>query len=330
MSSDALLLFSLNPKSPLAEALAERLGIILSPHELRVFEDGECKIRPLCDVEGRDVYIVATLVGDGERSVHDQLCHLLFFVGALRDAGADRITLISPYLCYSRKDRKTKDRDPTTIQYVARLLETMHVDRMVTVDVHNLAAFQNAFRMPCAHIEATDLLLQKVAQDLLEKRSRDDRPLIVLSPDLGGLKRAQKAREALERQCGIQAAFGVLYKERSGSQLTTGDLIGDVQGREVIIVDDMIATGSTMQRAADVCLNQGATRVTLLATHALLTGDGKRVLSSDVFHRIVVSNSVSHVDLPLDLASKMVVVDLAPLLGHIVTEWHGAVRRGGY
>jgi ribose-phosphate pyrophosphokinase len=101
-------------------------------------------------------------------------------------------------------------------------------------------------------------------------------------------------------------------------------LIGEVKGREVIIVDDMIATGTTMQRASDVCISQGATRVTLVATHALLTADGKRLLSSDVFHRIVVTNTIDHGDLQPELAAKMIVVDVAPLLGHVMTEWHAA------
>lgn len=328
MSSERLMLFSLDPGSSLAKTLAERLGIDISPHELRIFEDGEFKIRPLLDVESRDVFIMANLVSSCQSSVHDQLCRTLFFVGALRDAGAGRITVISPYLCYGRKDRKTKPHDPTTIQYVARLLETMHIDRIVTVDVHNLAAFQNAFRIPSAHIEATDLLLQKVANELGGGRAYSGRPVTILSPDLGGLKRAQKAREFLEREHGIVASFGVLYKERSGSQLTTGDLIGEVKGREVVVIDDMIATGTTMHRAAEVCLSQGATRVTLVATHALLTADGKRRLSSGVFHRIVATNTIFHDDLPPELMSKMVLVDVAPLLGHVITEWHGAWKIG--
>lgn len=326
MSSDSLLLFSLDQQGPLVEALVERLGTFLSPHELRMFEDGECKIRPLCDVDSKDVYILATLTADERSSVHDQLCRLLFFVGALRDAGAGRITVLSPYLCYSRKDRKTKSRDPTTIQYVARLMESMGVERLVTVDVHNLAAFQNAFRIPHAHLEATDLLLQGVAHILLDHRGQNHRPLMVLSPDLGAIKKAQKARDTLGRDHGIQASFGVLYKERSGSELNTGDLIGEVKGRDVLIVDDMIATGSTMERAAEICLRQGATRVMLMATHAILTGDAKRVLSRDVFHSVVVTNTIFHKSLPPELSSKIIVIDVAPLIAHIMTDWHGNRR----
>jgi ribose-phosphate pyrophosphokinase len=326
MSSDSLLLFSMDQHGTLVEALVERLGTFLSPHELRIFEDGECKIRPLCDVESKDVYILATLYADGQSSVHDQLCRALFFVGALRDAGAGRITILSPYLCYSRKDRKTKSRDPTTIQYVARLMESMGVDRLVTVDVHNLAAFQNAFRISHAHLEASDLLLGGVAQKMLDHRGENHRPLMVLSPDLGAIKKAQKARDTLGRDYLIHASFGVLYKERSGSELNTGDLIGEVKGRDVLIVDDMIATGSTMERAAEICLGQGANRVMLMATHALLTGDAKRLLSRDVFHSVVVTNTIFHKNLPPELESKIVVVDIAPLLAHIMTEWHGKRR----
>jgi ribose-phosphate pyrophosphokinase len=138
------ILFGLRGSEELVREMGQHLGVAVSPHEERDFEDGEHKIRPLRNVRGRDVYIVQSLHGDDHQSVNDKFCRVLFFIGALKDAAADRITLIAPYLAYSRKDRQTKPRDPVTTRYVAQLLEAVGVHRVITADVHNVAAFQNA------------------------------------------------------------------------------------------------------------------------------------------------------------------------------------------
>ena len=144
-----LLLFALGATRPHGDAIARRLGLELSPHEEREFEDGEHKSRPLISVRGRDVYVIHSLYGDREQSANDKLVRLLFFLGALRDASAGRVTAIVPYLAYARKDRKSKPRDPVTTRYVASLFEAVGTDRVVTLDVHNLAAFQNAYSPGC-------------------------------------------------------------------------------------------------------------------------------------------------------------------------------------
>ena len=147
-------MFALDPSKALGRAVAEDYGVAIAPHELRRFEDGEQKIRPLVSVRGRDIYVVCSLCGDASESVNDRLCRLLFFVGALRDAGSRRITVVAPYLCYARKDRRTNPWDPVTTRYVAQQIEAAGADRVVTMDVHNLAAYQNAFRIPSEHLEA--------------------------------------------------------------------------------------------------------------------------------------------------------------------------------
>ena len=316
MSRNTLMIFALESDTEFACALSEKLGLDISPHELRIFEDGEHKIRPLHSVQGRDVYVLGSALSRHGSSVHDELCRLLFLLGALRDAGAARLTVLMPYLCYSRKDRKTKLYDPTTTQYVARLIETMGVDLVVTVDVHNISAFQNAFRIPTEHVEAAAFLVSELRGELEEGR------VTVFSPDLGGIKRAQKFREVLFQALGIRASFALLYKERSHDIVTTGDMIGSVDRHDVVIVDDMIATGTTMLKAAESCLCRGAKRVFLLATHALLTGDARHTLLDASIHRIIVSNTVSHKDLDSALLGKVSVVDVSSLLAHVVVERH--------
>lgn len=129
-----------------ALAVAKHMGLALSPLEEREFEDGEHKSRPLCSVRGSDVYVLQSLHADSHASVNDKLCRLLFLLGALRDASAARITAVVPYLGYARKDRKSQPRDPVTTRYVAAMFEAVGADRIVTLDVHNLSAYQNAFR----------------------------------------------------------------------------------------------------------------------------------------------------------------------------------------
>jgi ribose-phosphate pyrophosphokinase len=140
------LIFALGASRGFGARVADAMGTTLAVHEEREFEDGEHKTRALISVRGRDVYVLHSLYGDAEQSANDKLVRLLFFVGALRDASAGRITAVVPYLAYSRKDRKSKPRDPVSTRYVAEVFEAVGVERVVTLDVHNLAAYQNAFR----------------------------------------------------------------------------------------------------------------------------------------------------------------------------------------
>ena len=196
MGTDEAALFALSESRAFGEAMAAHLGLGLARHEERHFDDGEHKIRPLETVRGRDAYIVQSLHGDPCLSGNDKLCRLLFFAATLRDAGARQVTLVTPYLCYARKDRRTKSRDPVTTRYVAQLVEAMGADAIVTIDVHNLAAFQNAFRCPTVHLEAAGLFARHFAA------RESDAPLVVASPDVGGIKRAESFRLVLEAASG--------------------------------------------------------------------------------------------------------------------------------
>ncbi|HET20047.1 MAG TPA: ribose-phosphate pyrophosphokinase, partial [Chromatiales bacterium] len=203
-----LKLFAPGASRPLGERVADILGIPLGALEERDFEDGEHKARPLESVRGADVYVLHSLHADAEQSVNDKLVRLLFLIGALRDAGAERVTALVSYLCYARKERKTKSRDPVTTRYVAALFEAVGVDRVVTLDVHSLAAFQNAFRCRTEHLESTRLFIEHFAPRL------GDREAAVVSPDVGGVKRADGFREALERRLERPLASAFMHKKR--------------------------------------------------------------------------------------------------------------------
>src|SRR3989337_2986817 len=145
MQNSPLRLFALGASAELGAGISAAWGEPLAAHEEREFEDGEHKARPLDAVSGADVYVVQSLHSGPQQSANDKLCRLLFFIGALQDAGAARVTAVTPYLCYARKDRRTKPNDPVTTRYVAALFEAVGTDCIATLEVHNPVAFDNAF-----------------------------------------------------------------------------------------------------------------------------------------------------------------------------------------
>lgn len=311
----ALSLFSQYPE--LGARVAEALGLPLSRHEERDFEDGEHKMRPLESVRGRDVYVLGSLNGDGTLSVNDRLVRLLFFVGALKDAAASRVTAVVPYLCYSRKDRRTKPRDPLSTRYVAQVLESVGLDRVVTLDVHNPAAFQNAFRIPTEHLEARKLFANHFAHSL------GDEMVSVVSPDVGGVKRAEAFREALELRLGRRVGRGFMEKYRSAGVVSGEHLVGDVSDRVVILVDDLISSGGTLKRAATACREAGARSVHAAATHGVFAGGADENLRDGTLDQVVITDSVSGARERLDAArEKLRVVDVAPLLAEAIRRMH--------
>jgi len=286
MEQSAALLFALEASRDYGARVAERLEWPLSPHEEREFEDGEHKIRPLVDVNRRDVFVIHSLYRSVGATPNDKLCRLLFFIGALKDAGARRVTAVVPYLCYARKDQRSQHLDPVTTKYVARLFEACGADAIVTFDVHNRAAYENAFRIPTINIEAMPLFVGHFAGRLR------GRPVAVVSPDVGGAKRAERFRRALATATGEEPTAGFVDKQRAGG-VVTGDLfVGDVAGRAVILFDDLVSTGTTLCRAAAKCREAGANRVFAAATHGLFIGNAAASLGAAGFDGIVVSDTV--------------------------------------
>jgi len=317
MTSTDLLLFALESSRDFGERVASHAGIRLSEHEERSFEDGEHKARPLVNVRGRDAYVIQSLYSDDRQSVNDKLCRLLFFIGALKDAAAARVTAVVPYLCYARKDRKTQTRDPVTTRYVAALFEAVGTDRIVTLDVHNLVAFQNAFRCGTDHLEARKLFVDYFVEQLREEE------LIVLSPDVGGMKRAEAFRDALARSTSKSIPTGFMEKQRARGIVSGETLFADVQGRTVIIIDDLISTGTTIARAAKACREKGARRVYVAASHGVFNAKANDVIADPVFETIVITDTLPPFRLRADLVrEKLVVLDGAVLFATAIKRLH--------
>jgi ribose-phosphate pyrophosphokinase len=298
------------------ERVGAALGITLAALEEREFEDGEHKSRPLASVRGHDVYVVESLCSDADRGVNDKLVRLLFLLATLKDAGAARVTAVVPYLCYARKDRRTKSRDPVTIRYLATLFEAVGLDRIVTMDVHNLAAYQNAFRIACEHLEARNLLVKHVGH-----LSGD---IAVVSPDVGGVKRAEALRQSLERRLGHAVAAGFMEKHRSAGRVSGETLVGDVGGRTVLLVDDLIASGTTLVRAAAACRSAGARRVIGMATHGAFSAGAGEVLAHPALDELVITNTIPPERLTdPETRRRLSVLDTSGLFAEAIRRLHG-------
>lgn len=307
-------LFALAGSRDLGERVALSLDLSLASHEERDFEDGEHKIRPLVSVRDEDVYVLHSLYADDHQSVNDKLCKLLFFITTLRDAGAARVTAITPYLCYARKDRRTKARDPVTLRYVAALFEAVHVDRVVTIDVHNLQAFQNAFRCRTEHLEA-----QKLLVSYFQSRLSTSEGIVVMSPDIGGVKRAERFRDRLAKAMNREVGFVFMQKVRSEGIVSGETVVGDVGRKQVIILDDLVNSGATLARAAAACGRLGASVVYGAVTHGAFIDKTGQAFKEEALMKVVVTNTVSShfMEEPV-VKDKVEVIDVAPLFSETI------------
>ncbi|HEX6863944.1 MAG TPA: ribose-phosphate diphosphokinase [Thermoanaerobaculia bacterium] len=312
MIDRAPLLFALESSRELGERVAACLDLPLSPHEERGFADGEHRSRPLASVRGRDVFVLQSLHGD-RMSPGEKLCRLLFFAGALKDAAAARVTVVAPYLCFARSERRTRPRDPVTTRYVAALFEAVGTDCVVSLDVHDLAAFQNAFRCRTEHLEAKSLFVQRFAPLLAGREA------VVVSPDAGGFKRAEQLRRSLAKALGREVPIAFIAKQRLDG-LTGDEVVGDVDGRVAIILDDLISTGSTLSRAALACREQGAEEVHAAATHGLFVGGAPELMAEPSLTQLTVTDSVA--PFPVEAGGRLVTLEIAPLLASAIERLH--------
>jgi ribose-phosphate pyrophosphokinase len=311
-------LFALKGTEALGRAIAAEIDCEFDAVEEREFPEGEHKSRPLVSVRNEDVYVVHSLYGHDGQSPDDRLLRLLFFAATCRDNGAARVTAVVPYLAFMRKEVQTKPRDPVTSRYVAALFEAMQTDMVVGLEVHNKAAFQNAFRCRTIHLDAHYLLVQMV------EKLAGDRRVVFLSPDTGGMKRASLVQEAYESAAGRSAGMAMMEKHRSEGVISGEMFAGDVAGADVFIVDDMIATGGTVLRAALACRQRGAAHVYALATHGLVEHWSNEFVASTALDRIIITDSaMTPASLPAGVAARVEIVSCAGLVGDTIKRLHG-------
>jgi ribose-phosphate pyrophosphokinase len=315
-------LFGLGRTGEFTRRLAEHLGMAVASHEEREFEDGEFKIRPLESVRGEHVVVCQSLAADRRMGSADKLVRLLVFCGAVKDAGADRLTAVVPYLAYWRKDRRTQPRDPVTTSYVARLVEAVDVDTVVTIDAHNIATFENAFRCRKEHLEAAPKFAEHFAQ-----RLADEGRIVVLSPDAGGEQRARVFAGLLAERGAQRVELAFMEKHRSGGRVSGELFAGDVVDARVIIYDDMISTGGTVARAVRAAATRGARTVHCAATHGLFSGDAVETLNAVPLSSLVVMDTVCDVaERCAALRCEHLVLDSAAIFAQALANWSRRVN----
>jgi ribose-phosphate pyrophosphokinase len=308
------LLFALSESAELGAQIADQARIRLAPLEERPFEEGEFKLRPLSSVRDRTVFVVQCLAGTTEVSAAQRLIRLLFLLFGLHDAGAQRMIAVVPYLSFARKDRRTQPRDPVNTRYMAQLLETTGLDRLIALDVHNPAALDNAFRIPVDHLSAIPMFVDHFATQCTAGRT------VVASPDVGGVKRVQVFRELLEQRLGQEVELAFIEKRRSGGRVSGGRVVGQVQGCAVIVLDDLCASGGTLLRAAAAMREAGAQDVHAAVTHAPLPSGLDALVASELVTRVVVTDSVGaglH-QASLRARDKLCTLPIAPLFGQAI------------
>jgi ribose-phosphate pyrophosphokinase len=276
-----LMLFSGRANPELAARIAGKLEVELGPVELRTFSNGEVYCRYQESIRGSDVFIVQPTCGNPALGLtaNDALMELMVMIDAAVGASAHRVIAVSPWYGYSRQDKKSSPREPITSRLVARMLEGAGVDRVLTMDLHS-GQIQGFFQKPCDHMTALFILTQYI-QDL----GLDD--LVVVAPDVGRVKLAEKFRDK------IGADLAVLTKERPAQQVAEiSYVIGEVEGKTAVLVDDMIDTGGTLKAAAQTVRDAGAKRIYVAATHAVLSGNAWENLASSDFEEIVVTDTI--------------------------------------
>jgi ribose-phosphate pyrophosphokinase len=300
----------------LARAIAAAAALPLIPLEERRFEGGELKLRPLESVRSRTVFVLQSLAGTAQAPVCERLVRLLFLLQLLRDGGAAATIAVLPYLAFARKDRRTQPRDPVTSRYVAQLIEAAGVTQLVGLDVHNPAAFDNAFRVPTVHLTAIPMMVDHFARQMTGSG------LTVVSPDVGGIKRAQLFRERLAALIGGEVELAFVEKRRAQGVVATGLLAGEVAGRAAVVLDDLCATGGTLIHAAQACRRAGAQSVHVAVTHMPLAAGLEALLAADAISSIVATDSVGTgfpaAHSAAAAAGRLIVLPIAPLIARVI------------
>ena len=277
MAYESLMVFAGNASAGLAENVVKHLGISLGRASVGKFSDGEIAVELLENVRGRDVFILQSTCAP----TNDNLMELLTVADALKRASAGRITAAIPYFGYARQDRRPRSvRVPISAKLVANMLATAGIDRVLTVDLH-ADQIQGFFDIPVDNIYATPILIHDILQQRIEN-------LTVVSPDIGGVVRARAVAKVLNTD------LAIIDKRRPKANVAeVMNIIGDIQGRTCLIVDDMIDTANTLCKAASALKERGAERVLAYATHPVFSGEAvSRIASSDI-DQVVVTDTIA-------------------------------------
>ncbi|MCD2255980.1 ribose-phosphate diphosphokinase [Agrilactobacillus fermenti] len=292
-----LRLFALNSNFPLAQKIADAVGVPLGKSSVDRFSDGEIQINIDESIRGCDVFLIQST----SKPVNDNLMELLIMIDALRRASAHSVNLVIPYYGYARQDRKAKPREPITAKLVANMLQKAGADRILTIDLH-AAQIQGFFDIPVDHLMGAPLIADYFLRNGLEKDA------VVVSPDHGGVTRARQLAKFLK------TPLAIIDKRRPKANVAEiMNIIGHVQGKRCIIIDDMIDTAGTITLAAQALKDAGATEVYASCTHPVLSGPAIQRISDSAISKLVVTDTIQMP--PEKMIDKMEQISVGELMG---------------
>ncbi len=324
MSSNLLRIFAGRYGQTFGTKVARHLGIALGKSTSDPFPDGEILVKIDEDVRGRDCFVVqSTCI-----PVNDNLMELLIFIDSLKRASAKRITAVIPYYGYARQDRKDEGRTPITAKLVANLITEAGADRVLTLDLH-AAQIQGFFDIPVDHLNAVPVFMHYFTEI---RESLGD--LVLVSPDIGNVKVANMYADMLDGDLAI-----IDKRRQSGSEVVAANIVGDVQNKTVLMMDDMISTAGTICKAAALVMDRGAKRVIVGATHGVLVGLASERLAEAPIEKVILTDSIPLGDRCKPIQSKLVELSVSGLIGEtlrrihldqsisaLFREWHGGKR----
>ena len=304
---DRLTVFSGNANPVLAEKIADYLGVKLGDSMVSSFSDGEVRVKIKHNVRGNDIFVIQPVCSPS----NDNLMELLVMIDALKRASAGRITAVVPYFGYARQDRKDQPRVPISAKLVANLITVSGADRVLTMDLH-AGQIQGFFDIPLDHLLAVKIFVEHLKKDI------DCSNLIVVSPDVGGIKMARSYAKKL----GVPLA--IVDKRRISAEKTEAmNILGEVEGKDVCIVDDIVATAGSLVEAIEALKKKGAREVYAAITHPVLSGPAIDRLKNSSVNKLFVTDTI-----PLSkdkLIDKIKVLSVAPLLGEAIKRIHKEV-----
>ncbi|MDO5028410.1 MAG: ribose-phosphate pyrophosphokinase [Bacillota bacterium] len=294
-----------NSNIPLAKEICEHLGVELSDTAVNHFKDGEINLNIADSARGADVFIIQPT----SKPVNDNLMELLILIDALKRASAGRINAVIPYYGYARQDRKTKAREPITSKLVADLLATAGADRVITMDLH-AGQIQGFFDIPVDHLSA----LEHLSSYFKDKVEREG-DFVVVSPDLGGVTRTRKFANYLH------LPIAIIEKVRPRpNENEVMNVIGDIEGKNVIMVDDIIDTGGTICKAAEALKERGAKKIYGAATHGVLSDRAVDRIQNSVLEEFVITNTIDQPE--ENKKSKIKIVSVGGLIAQAIDRIH--------
>ena len=301
---EGIKLISGNSHAVLSKEVADHLALPLCDATITTFSDGEFMVQINENVRGSDAFVIQSTCPP----VNDNIIELLLIIDALKRASAGRITAVIPYYGYGRQDRKVQPRVPISSKLVADLITAAGANRVLTVDLH-AGQIQGFFNIPVDHLYASTVLVEYM-------RKRDFQNLVIVSPDAGGVERARSFAKKL------QCSLAIIDKRREVANVSqVMHVIGDVKGKDTLILDDMIDTAGTTTQAAKALKDEGSSRVYAASTHAVLSGPAIDRINSSVLEEVIVTNTIP-LDTKREKCRKLNVLSIAPLLGEAIKRIH--------